>query len=129
MLFALLYGACSLRVQYALLFVNALTWRIFHSFGLGFALRAQSDRRWIVRHFVKHYYYRDEGSAVDEAFAYWKATYNFSLTMTYGESHLSSSQAISLMARSKSPLLHWLGSAMISRPTGAPRSFDFFSVA
>lgn len=53
--------ATSTTVQLTLAFVNALAWRLFHSFGLGFALKAQSERKWIVRHFIKHYHYEAEG--------------------------------------------------------------------
>ncbi|KAK4048562.1 phosphatidylethanolamine N-methyltransferase [Microbotryomycetes sp. JL201] len=73
----------SRNAQIGLAFVNALAWRIFHSFGLGLALKAQSDRKWIVRHFLKHYHYERDGDAVSDAFGNWKATYNLSLCMTY----------------------------------------------
>lgn len=65
------------------LFLHALGWRLFHSFVLGAALRAQSKRRWIVRHFIKHYHYENEYEAVVEAFANWKVIYNASLILTY----------------------------------------------
>lgn len=71
-----------------LAFIHALSWRLFHTCGLGLALKAQSDKKWIVRHFLKHYHYETEGGAVEEAFENWKATYNLSLCMTYGESHV-----------------------------------------
>lgn len=64
-------------------FVHALAWRVFHSVGLGLALKAQSERRWIVRHFIKHYLYDAQGEAVRNAFDNWKSTYNLSLCMTY----------------------------------------------
>ncbi|KAK4053652.1 phosphatidylethanolamine N-methyltransferase [Microbotryomycetes sp. JL221] len=69
--------------QIALAFINALAWRVFHSFGLGLALKAQSDRKWVIRHFLKHYHYERDGDAVSDAFGNWKATYNLSLCMTY----------------------------------------------
>lgn len=100
-----------------LLFLHALAWRAFHSFALGLALKKQSERRWIVRHFIKHYHYDRDGDvsrnpllvglgrahscwlstlspdfgwsrtrqAVRDAFDNWKAIYNLSLSMTYGE--------------------------------------------
>ncbi|WFD34380.1 phosphatidylethanolamine N-methyltransferase [Malassezia cuniculi] len=71
------------RPGVVLLFVHALGWRIFHSFVLGGALRAQSESQWIVRHFVKHYHYDNEQDAVVEAFANWKVIYNASLLLTY----------------------------------------------
>ncbi|KZT52138.1 hypothetical protein CALCODRAFT_476321 [Calocera cornea HHB12733] len=67
-------------------FVHALAWRLFHSFGLGLLLKAQSERKWIVRHFIKHYHFRgEEGAkrAIEEAFDNWKSMYNLSLCMTY----------------------------------------------
>lgn len=74
-------------------FLHALTWCLFHSIGLGLLLRAQSERKFLVSHFLKNYYYpqaqvmaRDVGkAAVIEAFANWKAVYNLSMCMTYGE--------------------------------------------
>ncbi|SCV73024.1 BQ2448_6949 [Microbotryum intermedium] len=72
------------KAQISLAFVHTLAWRCFHSFGLGLALKAQSERKWIVRHFLKHYHYEMEGEAVDDAFKNWKATYNMSLCMSYG---------------------------------------------
>ncbi len=90
--------------------MHALAWRAFHSFALGLALKKQSERRWIVRHFIKHYHYERDGDvslsrfgpffslqvaqsclhsgdtqAVRDAFDNWKAIYNLSLCMTYGE--------------------------------------------
>jgi hypothetical protein len=83
--------------------MHALSWRIFHSYGLGLLLRAQSQSKWAVRHFLKHYHYPNEGrhlstsgnvddekeevvqAATEEAFSNWKVIYNISLVMTYGE--------------------------------------------
>ncbi|KAF9810132.1 hypothetical protein IEO21_07115 [Rhodonia placenta] len=67
-------------------FVHALAWCLFHSFGLGLILRAQSEKKFLVRHFLKHYYYpqNDHGKgAVHEAFTNWKSMYNLSMCMTY----------------------------------------------
>jgi hypothetical protein len=77
----------SQQATLALHFSHALAWCIFHCFGLGFLLRAQSERKFIVRHFVKHYHYppNDDGAgALQEAFTNWKSIYNLSLCMTYG---------------------------------------------
>ncbi|KDE02615.1 hypothetical protein MVLG_06845 [Microbotryum lychnidis-dioicae p1A1 Lamole] len=71
------------QAQISLACMHTLAWRCFHSFGLGSALKAQSERKWIVRHFLKHYHYEVEGEAVDDAFKNWKATYNMSLCMSY----------------------------------------------
>ncbi|CCM05928.1 uncharacterized protein FIBRA_08166 [Fibroporia radiculosa] len=67
-------------------FVHALAWCLFHSFGLGFVLRAQSENKFLVRHFLKHYHYpmKDHGrGALREAFDNWKSIYNLSMCMTY----------------------------------------------
>ncbi|WWC64861.1 uncharacterized protein I303_107475 [Kwoniella dejecticola CBS 10117] len=82
-------------------FVHALLWRLFHSYGLGLLLRAQSKSKWLVRHYLKHYHYpgdgtfdledEDEGEAkedvvkraTEEAFGNWQVIYNISLVMTY----------------------------------------------
>jgi phosphatidylethanolamine N-methyltransferase len=81
-------------------FLHALTWRLFHSFGLGLLLDVQSKSKWYVRHFLKHYHYRSADNdkvtesetdtvvnrATEEAFCNWQVVYNISLVMTYGES-------------------------------------------
>lgn len=82
-LFPLLLPALSQTPRITLLFINALAWRTFHSFGLGFALSRQSESKWIVRHFLKHYHYAQPQDAVFEAFTHWKVVYNTSLVMTY----------------------------------------------
>ncbi|KAI1790528.1 phosphatidylethanolamine N-methyltransferase [Ganoderma leucocontextum] len=38
-------------------FVHALAWCLFHSIGLGLLLRAQSQNKFLVRHFLKNYHY------------------------------------------------------------------------
>lgn len=71
----------------ALHFTHALLWRCFHSFGLGALLHAQSERKFLVRHYMKHYFYAQTDvrkGALEEAFANWKSIYNMSLSMTYG---------------------------------------------
>ena len=68
-------------------FVHAITWCLFQSFGLGVLLRAQSQSKFLVRHYLKHYHYpqHDRGQgAVHEAFQNWKTIYNLSMCMTYG---------------------------------------------
>ncbi|OSD06666.1 phosphatidylethanolamine N-methyltransferase [Trametes coccinea BRFM310] len=67
-------------------FIHALAWCLFHSFGLGLLLRAQSQSKFLVRHYLKHYHYpqNDRGQgAIQEAFQNWKAIYNLSMAMTY----------------------------------------------
>ncbi|WWC72280.1 uncharacterized protein I206_106242 [Kwoniella pini CBS 10737] len=83
-------------------FIHALLWRLFHSYGLGLLLRAQSKSKWLVRHYLKHYHYPGDGTfdledeldegeakedvvkrATEEAFGNWQVIYNISLVMTY----------------------------------------------
>lgn len=56
---------------------QAIFWRLFHTYGLGALLHAQSESKWFTRHFVKW------GGGVDQAFQNWKSIYNLSLSMTY----------------------------------------------
>jgi len=68
-------------------FGHALIWTIFHTFCLGLVLRAQSTRKFLVRHFLKHYHYPAgdmSRGAIREAFSSWKAVYNLSMCMSYG---------------------------------------------
>lgn len=77
----------SARGMLTLHFVHALVWCLAHSVGLCLLLRAQSERKFLVRHFLTHYYYppSDHGrGAVIEAFTNWKQIYNLSMSMTYG---------------------------------------------
>lgn len=82
---AMILPPMSRNKQIGLAFANALAWRVFHTFGLGLALKAQSESKWIVRHFLKHYHYEGSAGPVEDAFDNWKATYNLSLCMSYGE--------------------------------------------
>lgn len=68
-----------------LLFGHALAWRLFHSFGLGLTLKKQSESKWVVRHFIKYYYYPSgqPDEPVKDAFKNWIGIYNLSLIMTY----------------------------------------------
>ncbi|KAL7424588.1 phosphatidylethanolamine N-methyltransferase [Cryptotrichosporon argae] len=92
---AALVPALPQSVGLAAHFCHALAWRLFHSFGLGLLLRAQSKSKWLVRHYLKHYHYpagvRDDDepnesvvrSATEEAFKNWQVVYNLSNVMTY----------------------------------------------
>lgn len=60
-IFSLLLPSFGPKMQTTLAFLNALAWRVFHSFGLGIALKMQSEKKWVVRHFLKHYHYEAEG--------------------------------------------------------------------
>ncbi|KAF9228138.1 hypothetical protein BS17DRAFT_849997 [Gyrodon lividus] len=90
LIFYLLAASClpilSHRTTLVLHFAHACAWCSFHSFGLGLLLRAQSQSKFLVRHFLKNYHYplHDNGDgAVQEAFTNWKSLYNMSLCMTY----------------------------------------------
>ena len=90
MLVASFLPTLSTRDTLVLHFTHALLWCLFHSFGLGLVLQAQSERKFLVRHFLKHYHYprNDNGKgAVIEAFSNWKSIYNTSMCMTYGRLH------------------------------------------
>lgn len=86
--------------------LNALLWRLWFSFGLGFRLKQQSKNKMMVRHFLTKYYYPirnyhhqvgheiinpDQNDLMDElklevieeCFHNWKGIYNLSLIMTY----------------------------------------------
>ncbi|KAF8510469.1 phosphatidylethanolamine N-methyltransferase [Hysterangium stoloniferum] len=79
-------GFSSTRTHLAYHFVHALAWRFFHSFGLGLLLKAQSESKFLVRHFITHYHYPGKQAgqdAIREAFNNWKSLYNLSLCMTY----------------------------------------------
>ncbi|KAH9943892.1 phosphatidylethanolamine N-methyltransferase [Amylocystis lapponica] len=85
-LMSCLIPSLSRRGSLNLYCVHALAWILFHSFGLGLVLRAQSEKKFLVRHFLKHYHYpqneRGKG-AIQEAFSNWKSIYNLSMCMTY----------------------------------------------
>lgn len=105
-------------------FSHALFWCLFHSFGLGLLLRAQSERKFLVRHFLKNYYYpqaRDAGkAAVGEAFANWKTVYNLSMCMTYSKFILFYVTFVNrdFMMGSQFRLLVLRGGCTLSRMTG-----------
>lgn len=88
-----LFPTLSHRTSLVLHFVHALAWCLIHYFGLGLLLREQSDNKFFVRHYLKHYHYdyaqSDRGqNAIIEAFSNWKTIYNLSMCMTYGLFHL-----------------------------------------
>jgi len=83
----MLLPAVSSQTTLVLHFIHALAWCMIHYFGLGLLLRAQSESKFLVRHYLKNYHYahNDGGqNAIIEAFANWKAIYNLSMCMTYG---------------------------------------------
>ena len=67
--------------------IHTFIWLMIHYIGLGLLLKSQSENKFLVRHFMKHYHYSqgDGGTgAICEAFNSWKAIYNLTLCMTYG---------------------------------------------
>ncbi|KAG1474918.1 hypothetical protein G6F56_000049 [Rhizopus delemar] len=56
---------------------QAFIWRFLHSIGNGVLLQAQSDNKFLTRHYIKW------GGTVREAFRNWKSLFNLTLTMTY----------------------------------------------
>lgn len=94
-LFALLpFSRMSHSMVLALHSTHAFIWCIFHCFGLGSVLKAQSERKFLVKHFLRNYHYdnvhsngargRGRTDAIAEAFSNWKAVYNLSMCMTNG---------------------------------------------
>ncbi|KAL1757961.1 phospholipid methyltransferase-domain-containing protein [Schizophyllum commune] len=70
----------------AMHFMHGLAWVIFHCFGIGTVLRAQSESKFLVRHYLKYYHYIAHNAtrgATIEAFANFKAIFNMSICMTY----------------------------------------------
>ena len=73
----------------ALHLTHALLWGLFHTFGRELLFQAHSWSKFVVRHFVKNYYYLPEEemrAALVEAFDDWKKVYNCSLVMTHSAS-------------------------------------------
>ncbi|KAF4586330.1 phosphatidylethanolamine N-methyltransferase [Pleurotus pulmonarius] len=92
-LFALFpFSKMSNSMVLALHSIHASIWCIFHCFGLGSVLKAQSERKFLVKHFLRNYHYdnvhsngargRGRTDAIAEAFSNWKAIYNLSMCMT-----------------------------------------------
>jgi hypothetical protein len=93
---AAILPSLSAKQTLALHFLHTVFWRCFHSFGLGVLLREQSERKYIVRYFMSHYYYPEgyvRQGALEEAFTNWKSLYNMSVCMTYGMYRLRASRA------------------------------------
>ena len=99
------------RTVIAVHFAHACVWCIFHCFGLGLLLRAQSESKFIVGHFLKNYHYppNDGGKgAIQEAFTNWKTLYNLSLCMTYSTSS-SISNVLDLTNSCANSFVYWTG--------------------
>ncbi|KAI1293973.1 phosphatidylethanolamine N-methyltransferase, partial [Mortierella claussenii] len=70
--------------------IQALLWRIFHSFVLGFVLSRQSTHKFYTKHFIKH------GGTVQDAFQSWKSIFNLSNSMTYATFFLAACKMYSI---------------------------------
>ncbi|KAF9182180.1 phosphatidylethanolamine N-methyltransferase [Haplosporangium sp. Z 11] len=70
--------------------IQALVWRIFHSYVLGAVLKQQSDNKFYTKHFIKH------GGTVQDAFQSWKSIFNLSNSMTYATFFLAAFKMYSI---------------------------------
>lgn len=70
--------------------IQALIWRIFHSYILGAVLKQQSDRKFYTKHFIKH------GGTAQDAFQSWKSIFNLSNSMTYATFFLAAFKMYSI---------------------------------
>ncbi|KAG0028758.1 phosphatidylethanolamine N-methyltransferase [Podila clonocystis] len=70
--------------------IQALIWRIFHSYVLGAVLKQQSDNKFYTKHFIKH------GGTAQDAFQSWKSIFNLSNSMTYATFFLAAFKMYSI---------------------------------
>jgi len=70
--------------------MQALLWRVFHSFVLGAVLSQQSVNKFYTKHFIKH------GGTVQDAFQSWKSIFNLSNSMTYATFFLAAFKMYSI---------------------------------
>ncbi|KAG0332939.1 phosphatidylethanolamine N-methyltransferase [Podila humilis] len=70
--------------------IQALIWRIFHSYVLGSVLKQQSDNKFYTKHFIKH------GGTAQDAFQSWKSIFNLSNSMTYATFFLAAFKMYSI---------------------------------
>ncbi|KAF9932021.1 phosphatidylethanolamine N-methyltransferase [Linnemannia zychae] len=70
--------------------IQALLWRVFHSYVLGSVLRMQSINKFYTKHFIKH------GGTVQDAFQSWKSIFNLSNSMTYATFFLAAFKMYSI---------------------------------
>lgn len=70
--------------------VQALLWRVFHSYVLGAVLSQQSVNKFYTKHFIKH------GGTVQDAFQSWKSIFNLSNSMTYATFFLAAFKMYSI---------------------------------
>ncbi|KAF9386429.1 phosphatidylethanolamine N-methyltransferase [Mortierella sp. AD011] len=70
--------------------LQALFWRIFHSYVLGAVLSQQSINKFYTKHFIKH------GGTAQDAFQSWKSIFNLSNSMTYATFFLAAFKMYSI---------------------------------
>lgn len=70
--------------------IQAVVWRIFHSYVLGAVLNQQSVNKFYTKHFIKH------GGTVHDAFQSWKSIFNLSNCMTYATFFLAAFKMYSI---------------------------------
>lgn len=105
----LLIGAPNNKFWYFITLSSALTWRIFHTWGLGHILTSQSEYKGWTRLFLKY------GKSPEEAYQQWQVLYNLSTIMSY-----ISYLVVSIrQCESRSNIAYWpfvyiIGSMMIS---------------
>ncbi|KAG0230313.1 phosphatidylethanolamine N-methyltransferase [Actinomortierella wolfii] len=86
----LLFSNAGPRLITFVLVVQALIWRIFHSYVLGAVLHQQSVSKFYTKHFIKH------GGTVHDAFQSWKSIFNLSNSMTYATFFLAAFKMYSI---------------------------------
>ncbi|KAF9927492.1 phosphatidylethanolamine N-methyltransferase [Linnemannia zychae] len=99
------------RFMTFMMVIQALVWRIFHSYVLGAVLKQQSINKFYTKHFIKH------GGTVQDAFQSWKSIFNLSNSMTYTTFFLAAFKMYSLPAEwtyGTVLLRHVLGLALIA---------------
>ncbi|KAG0366159.1 phospholipid methyltransferase-domain-containing protein [Gamsiella multidivaricata] len=74
----------------SMIVLQALVWRIFHSYILGAVLSMQSVNKFYTKHFIKH------GGTVQDAFQSWKSIFNLSNSMTYATFSLAAFKMYSI---------------------------------
>lgn len=78
------------RFMTFMMVIQALLWRVFHSYVLGAVLKQQSDNKFYTKHFIKH------GGTVQDAFQSWKSIFNLSNSMTYATFFLAAFKMYSI---------------------------------
>ncbi|KAF9974907.1 phosphatidylethanolamine N-methyltransferase [Actinomortierella ambigua] len=86
----LLFSNAGPRLITFVLVVQALIWRVFHSYVLGAVLHQQSVSKFYTKHFIKH------GGTVHDAFQSWKSIFNLSNSMTYATFFLAAFKMYSI---------------------------------